>query len=173
MRRYCHNFPLMMNKEGWHLMAKKVPPIPKSEPLIIPYLSVKGAREAIRWYTKVLGGKFLYQIDMPGGLVGHAEIAFGRSKIMLAEENPAWDNRSPLSIGGSPVKIHLYVEDVDKIYRKAIKAGARSSMEPRTEFYGNRAAQFTDPFGHTWMIATQVEALTPREMKRRAKKLFG
>ncbi len=154
-------------------MSKKVPAIPKNEPVITPYLNIKGARKAIEWYRKVLGAKHLYTIDMPGGLVGHAELVFGNCKVMMADENPAWGNRGPLSIGGTPVKIHLYVKNVDATHKKAVAAGAVSTMEPRTEFYGHRSAQFTDPFGHSWMIATQVEAVPVKEMKKRAKKLFG
>lgn len=154
-------------------MPKKVPFVPKDNAVLNPYLAVKGAKEAIRWYTKVLGGKFLYQIDMPGGLIGHAEIDIGGIKLMLADENPSWGNLGPKSVGGSPVTMHLYVKDVDKIYKKALAAGAISQMEPRTEFYGNRACNITDPFGHRWMIATQVEVVPVKEMKKRAKKLFG
>jgi len=154
-------------------MPKKVPFVPKGDAVLNPYLAVKGAKEAIRWYTKVLGGKFLYQLDMPGGLVGHAEIDFDGIKLMLADENPSWENLGPKSVGGSPVTLHLYVKNVDKTYQKALAGGAKGKMEPGDQFYGHRSASFTDPFGHIWMIATQIEIVGVKEMKKRAKKLFG
>jgi PhnB protein len=146
--------------------------IPEGQEAPIPYLAVKGAASAIDWYKKVFGAEELFRVEN-GGMVGHAELAIGGGRIFLADEFPDMDVRGPKSIGGTPVTIHLYVEDVDALASRAAEAGAKFSRAVETQFYGDRGGKFEDPFGHQWWIATHVEDVSPEEMKRRAKELFG
>ena len=115
----------------------------------------------------------LTRLATPEGKVGHAEIEIGDSRIMLADEFPEWDARSPQTIGGSAVFIMLYVEDVDGCVRRAVAAGAKLFKPIEDQFYGDRSGSITDPFGHKWVIATHKEDVSPEEMKRRAAALFG
>lgn len=103
----------------------------------------------------------------PGGKIGHAELNLGDSVIMLADEHPEMGFLSPKSIGGTPVTIHLYVEDVDMVFRRAIDEGATAERELENQFYGDRSGQFTDPFGHRWSVATHVEDVPADEMEKR------
>lgn len=143
-----------------------VKPIPDNYPRVIPYLAIAGAKEAIDWYCANLGFTVRGVMDM-GGIVGHAELALGDSVLMLSDANPDWGNRDPKDIGGSPVSVMIYAEDVDAVYRKAVDAGATSEMEPADQFYGDRSAAFTDPFGHRWHVATHVEDVSEQEMGKR------
>lgn len=144
-----------------------VKPIPDGYPQVIPYLIVDGAADAIEFYAKVLGTK--ERMRMGGGKVGHAELELGDSVIMLADEFPESDAKSPATYGGSPVTISLYVTDVDGIWAKAMAAGAKELRPPTDQFYGDRTAQFEDPWGHRWNIGTHVEDVPPDEMERRAR----
>ena len=107
----------------------------------------------------------------PDGLIGHAELQLGDAVIMLADENPEMGARSPRSVGGSPVTIHTYVDDVDTVFARALAAGASSLREVEDQFYGDRSGQLEDPFGHRWNLATHVEDVSPEEMSRRAAEL--
>jgi PhnB protein len=109
-------------------------------------------------------------MDGPGGKVGHAEMRIGDSMLMLADEHPEMDARSPRSLGGSPASIVLYVKDVDDVYARAVKAGAKAKRPVEDQFYGDRAGTVEDPFGHTWHIHTHTESLTAEEIKRRMPK---
>ena len=149
-------------------MASKVKPIPEGYHSVTPYLTVKGAAKAIDFYKKVFGAKELKRMEMPGGAVGHAELQIGDSMIMLADEFPAMGNKSPQSVGGTPVTVHLYVEDVDKTAELAVSAGAVLKSPVRDQFYGDRSGTLTDPFGHVWYISTHVEDMSNEEMQRRA-----
>lgn len=151
-------------------MAK---PIPDEYPRVMPYLHVDGARAAIDFYSSVLGAKERMSMPGPDGKVGHAELSIGDSVIMLADEFPDMGVRGPKSIGGSPVTIHVYVEDVDGTFDRAIKAGATSVRPVEDKFYGDRGGEFEDPFGHRWSIATHVEDLTPEEMQKRMGEMPG
>ncbi|HZP87741.1 MAG TPA: VOC family protein, partial [Burkholderiales bacterium] len=125
-----------------------VSPIPDNYPVITPYLCVKGAAKAIDFYREVFGATERLRIDGADGKVGHAELSLGRALLMLADEHPEMDFRSPESIGGSPVVIHLYVSDVDDVCRRAVAAGATLTRPVADQFYGDRVGQLRDPFGH-------------------------
>ncbi|HEX8770679.1 MAG TPA: VOC family protein [Acidimicrobiales bacterium] len=145
-----------------------VKPIPDDYPRVIPYLSVDGASEAIDFYTNVFGAKERMRMPAPDGKVGHAELEIGESVIMLADVFPDMGAQSPKSIGGTPVTVMVYVEDVDTVFDAAVGAGATAERQVENQFYGDRAGQFVDPFGHKWFVATHVEDVTPEEMEKRA-----
>lgn len=148
-------------------MAGKVRPIPEGYRSVTPYLIVKGGARAIDFYKRVFGAREKFRMDGPGGTIGHAELEIGDSVVMLADENPQHDALSPASIGGSPVTIHLYVEDVDGVAKALTAAGAKALRPVQNMFYGDRAGSFEDPFGHNWHVATHVEDVTPEEIDRR------
>jgi PhnB protein len=150
-----------------------VKPIPENYPAVTPYLSVKGAADAIEFYRKAFGATERMRIDAPGGKVGHAELTIGNALIMLADEYPDMDFLSPESLGGSPVVIHLYVEDVDAFCNRAVSAGAKLTRAVRDEFYGDRTGQLRDPYGHSWSIATHKEDVSLEEIKKRAAAMYG
>jgi PhnB protein len=154
-------------------MTPKAKPIPEGYHTATPYLIITNAAKAIEFYKEVFGAKELDRLATPDGKVGHAEIQIGDSRIMLADEFPEWDARSPKTIGGSPVVIMLYVEDVDAVVQRAVAAGARLFKPVTDQFYGDRSGTITDPFGHKWTIATHIEDVSPEEMKKRAAALFG
>ena len=145
-----------------------VKPIPDNYPRVTPYLIVDGADAAIRFYSTVLGATERGRLAGPDGKVGHAELALGDSLIMLADEFPDMGQRGPKAIGGTPVTISVYVEDVDAVFERALQEGATSLRAVETQFYGDRAGQFEDPFGHRWNVATHVEDIPPEEMAKRA-----
>ncbi|MGI9080986.1 MAG: VOC family protein [Thermoleophilaceae bacterium] len=144
-----------------------VKPIPDGYPRVTPYLGVDGADAAIEFYVSVLGAKERMRMPAPEGKVGHAELEFGESVIMLADEHPEMGMRGPKTVGGTPVTIHLYVEDVDAVFEAAIAAGATALGEVKDQFYGDRSGQFEDPFGHRWNVASHVEDVAPEEMEKR------
>jgi PhnB protein len=144
-----------------------VKPIPDGYPRVSPYLYVDGAAAAIEFYGKVFGAKERVRMPMPGGRVGHAELEIGDSLIMLADEAPDMDARGPKAIGGSPVTLSIYVEDVDSVIDRAVAAGATSVRPVKDQFYGDRSGLFEDPFGHRWNVATHVEDVTPEDMGKR------
>jgi PhnB protein len=150
-----------------------VKPIPEGYPRVTPYLCVNGADAAIKFYTTVLDAKERMRIPAPGGKIGHAELQLGDSVIMLADEFPEMNVRGPKSIGGTPVTISVYVQDVDRVFERAIKAGATSLRPVENQFYGDRSGQFEDPFGHRWSVATHIEDVPPDEMAKRAAKMMG
>ena len=145
-----------------------VQPIPADYPRVIPYLSVDGAAAAIDFYAKVFGATKSVRMMTPDGKVGHAELRIGESMIMLADQNPDMGGQTPASLGGTPVTVIVYVEAVDDVCAKAVQAGATLERKVEDQFYGDRAGQFTDPFGHKWFVATHVEDVEPEEMERRA-----
>ena len=145
-----------------------VKPIPDGYPQVTPYLIVDGADAAIEFYVKVLDAKERMRMGAPAGKVGHAELELGESLVMLADENPEMNILGPKSVGGTPVMISVYVEDVDAVFDTAMSAGATSVREVENQFYGDRTGQFEDPFGHRWSVATHVEDVPPDEMEKRA-----
>jgi PhnB protein len=145
-----------------------VKPIPDGYPRVTPYLIVDGASAAIDFYTSVLGATERMRMPAPDGRVGHAELQVGDSVLMLADESPEMDVRGPKTIGGTPVSLHVYVEDVDRVFERAIEAGAKALRPVEDRFYGDRTGGFEDPFGHRWDVATHVEDVPPNEMEQRA-----
>ena len=149
-------------------MTTGVKPRPEGYHSVTPYLAVDDAAAALEFYKRAFGARERMRMPAPGGKVGHAEIEIGGSCIMLADEYPDMRFRSPRSIGGTPVTLHLYVEDVDDVARQAITAGAKELRPVKDQFYGDRTGTVEDPFGHVWHIATHKEDLSPEELKRRA-----
>jgi len=152
----------------------KAKPIPEGYHTLTPYITVNGAKEAIEFYKKAFGAKEIGRITMADGTIGHCELAIGDSRIMLAEENKQWGNLSPLTMGGTTVYLSLYVENVDAVFSRALKAGAKvlGDMEPKDQFHGDRTGGLTDPFGHRWTIITHIEDISFAEMQKRADALF-
>ena len=145
-----------------------VQPIPDDYPRVIPYLTVDDAAAAIDFYVKVFGATEAVRMTSPDGKVGHAELRIGESMIMLADLNPDMGGQTPTTLGGTPVTVMVYVEAVDAVCAKAVQAGAKLERPVEDQFYGDRAGQFVDPFGHKWFVATHVEDVEPEEMERRA-----
>jgi PhnB protein len=149
-------------------MAAAVRPIPEGYHSVTPYLIFNRAGDAIEFYKKALGAAEVMRMGDPSGKVHHAEIRIGDSRIMMADEHPELQALSPKTIGGSPVSIHLYVEDVDAAVERAVKAGATLVRPVADQFYGDRVGGIEDPFGYRWFIATHKEDLTMDEIRRRA-----
>ena len=144
-----------------------VKPIPDGFPRVTPYLAVDGAEEAIEFYKKILGATERFRMPGPDGRVGHAEIQIGDSVIMMADAFPEMGVLDPKKLGGTPVSLTVYVEDVDKTFKNALKAGAKETHPVEDKFYGDRAGQFEDPWGHRWDVMTHVEDVSPEEMQKR------
>ncbi len=141
--------------------------IPEGYSSITPYLIISGAGKAIDFYQRVFGAKELMRMDGPEGSVSHAELQIGNSRIMVADEHAQMGFRSPQSIGGTPVGLMLYVEDVDRVFKMAVDAGSKIQQELKNQFYGDRSGTLVDPFGHCWTIATHVEDVSEAEMQKR------
>ncbi|HMH48882.1 MAG TPA: VOC family protein [Candidatus Acidoferrum sp.] len=147
---------------------KTVDPIPAGHPTVSPYLIVDDAPRALEFYKKAFSAKELMRHAGPDGRIGHAEIRIGDSIVMLADEHLEINARSPKTIGGTPVSLHVYVKDVDAVARQAAGAGAKTVRPVQTQFYGDRSGTFEDPFGHQWHLSTHVEDVSPAELRRRA-----
>ena len=153
-------------------MSATVKPIPEGHQGAIPYLTVSNASKAIAFYKAAFGAAEVLCIEH-GGKVGHAELEIGEARIMLCDEFPEHDALSPQTIGGTPVMIHLYVEDVDAFAARAIGAGIKVLRPVTDHFYGERGGKFEDPSGHRWWIATHKEDISHEELQNRAAALFG
>ena len=153
----------------------KTKAIPEGYNSMTVYLSVAGAEKAIEFYKKAFGAKEFGRVIMPDGTIGHAELQIGDSKILLAEENKTWGNLSPHTLGGSPVSLCLYVEDVDKVFDRALKEGAKvlGDMVVKDQFHGDRGGSLTDPFGHKWSIMTHIEDISFNELQKRTDAMFA
>jgi len=149
-------------------MPAKVKPVPEGYHTITPYLSIKGAADAIEFYKRAFAAKEVMRLSQPDGRIGHAELQLGDSRVMLADECPDMEFRSPQSIGGSPVTLHMYVEDVDAVVKHAVAAGGTLTRPVQDQFYGDRSGTLTDPYGHIWHVSTHKEDLSPEEIHRRA-----
>lgn len=149
------------------MKAKKVHFVPKGYHAVTPYLSMKGAASAIAFYKKVFQAKEVMRMPGPNGAVGHAEIKIGDSRVMLADEYPDMNFRGPRAFGGTPVHIHVYVKDADKVAKTAVAAGAKLLRPVADQFYGDRSGSLEDPFGHVWH-ATHTKDISMKEMKKRA-----
>ena len=154
-------------------MSSNAKPIPEGYHSVTPYLIVKGAARAIEFYKQAFGATEKVRMAQPDGRIGHAEIQIGDSCIMLADEFPERNIVGPESLGGTPVMIHLYVEDVDAVAKQAVAAGAKEVLPVQDQFYGDRSGMFTDPFGHKWNISTHKEDLTAEEIGKRAAAAAG
>ena len=144
-----------------------VRPIPDGYPQLTAYLIVDGAKDAIEFYERVFAARERMRMPAPEGKVGHAELTFGDALIMLADESPEMGILGPRTIGGSPVIVNVYVEDVDAVFAKALDEGAKEIRPLENQFYGDRSATFEDPFGHLWSVSTHIEDVSPEEMQRR------
>ena len=150
-----------------------VKPIPDGYHSVTPYLIFDNAAAALEFYKKALGAVELMRFPAPGGKIGHAEIRIGDSPVMLSDESPEMNALSARTIGGSPVSLMVYVEDVDALVARAVAAGAKLVRPVANQFYGDRTGGIDDPFGYHWYIATHVEDVPPDELKKRAAKAMG
>jgi PhnB protein len=146
----------------------EVKPIPDGYPRVSAYLYIDGAAKAIEFYQAVFDATERGRMGGPDGKVGHAELQIGDSVVMLADEHPSMGILGPKTVGGTPVSLSVYVEDVDATVAKAVAAGATVTRPVVDRFYGDRSGTFEDPFGHVWSVHTHVEDVTPEEMQRRA-----
>jgi PhnB protein len=154
-------------------MPSKVQPIPQGYHSVTPYLVLNDAAKAIDFYQRAFGAKQVMRMDGPDGKITHAELKIGDSLLMLSDEMPGAGGRAPRSLGGSTVGIFLYVEDVDAVFNQAKSAGAKVDMPLDNQFWGDRYGKLTDPFGHSWSLATHVEDVAPAEMKKRAQQAMA
>lgn len=145
-----------------------VKPVPEGYPNLTPYLIVSDGGAAIAFYQNVFGARLRLRLDGPGGKVGHAELEIGNSLVMLADEHREIGALAPPTVGGTPVGLHLYLDDVDAVAAKAIAAGATLRRPVENQFYGDRLGSIVDPFGHLWHISTHVEDVSLEEIGRRA-----
>ena len=144
-----------------------VKPIPDGYHTVTPYLIVQSAAKALDFYKKAFGATEVCRMPGPGGKIMHAEVKIGDSPVMLADEFPEMDARGPQALGGTPVGLCIYVENVDALFDRAVTAGAKVLRPVVDQFYGDRSGTVADPFGHKWTIATHKEDVSPEEMKRR------
>jgi PhnB protein len=142
--------------------------IPDGYHTVTPYMIVDGCAAALEYYKKAFGATELMRMPGPNGKIMHSEIKIGNSPIMLADEVPERDARGPITIGGTPFGICLYVPNVDAMFAAAIAAGGKVLYPVKDQFYGDRSGTLVDPFGHKWTIATHVEDVSPQEMQKRS-----
>ncbi|MBI4161449.1 MAG: VOC family protein [Acidobacteria bacterium] len=155
-------------------MPKKVKAIPDGWHTVTPHLVLNDTAAALGFYKKAFGAEEINRMPGPGGHgVMHAEVRIGNSMIMMADEYPSLGHRSPKSMGGTTFTIHLYVEDVDRVFDRAVKAGCKVEMPVSDMFWGDRYAKLLDPFGHRWSIATHTQDLTPKEIEKGAAEFFA
>ena len=143
-----------------------VNPIPAGYAGITPYLIIRDAARALGFYKEVFDAKETLHLKYPDGKVAHAELAIGEGYVMISEELPERGFRGPLSFGGTPVSLLVYVKNVDAVVAKAIAAGAESKHPVADQFYGDRSGTIVDPFGHTWTIATHQKDMSPDDMQK-------
>jgi PhnB protein len=155
------------------IMTAKIKAIPDGYHSATPYLIITNAAQAIEFYKAAFGATELTRLLTPDGKLMHAEIKIGDSPIMICDECPEWNALSPQTIGGTTVSIVLYVEDVDTVVNQAVAAGATVLMPVENQFWGDRMGTIVDPFGHKWSIATHTEDVSPEELDKRTKALFG
>ena len=144
-------------------------PIPDGYHTATPYLAVDDAAQAIDFYKRAFGAKERVLMEAPDNKIGHAELEIGDSLVMLSDPFPQGSTRPPKELGGTSVSVFMYVEDVDAVVKQAVDAGATVTMEVADQFWGDRFGSVTDPFGHSWSLATHVEDVAPEEMAERAK----
>ena len=142
-------------------------PIPEGYHTLTTYLTMENAAEAIDYYKDVFGAKERIRMEAPEGKIGHAELEIGDSLLMLSDAFPGATSRPPTELGGTTAGAFMYVEDVDAVVKRAVESGATITMEIADQFWGDRFGSITDPFGHSWSIATHVEDVPPEEMSKR------
>lgn len=152
--------------------AKKVDPVPKGMHTLTPLLTFKDASKALTFYKEAFGAKELYRLCEPSGKIGHAEIMIGNSLLMLAEEYADMSLYAPDHYDGIPMRLMVAVKDVDRTFAQAVAAGAEVTRAVETQFYGWRSGNLKDPFGYHWMVSSQVEAVSPKQMQKRWNKMF-
>ena len=140
---------------------------------LFAYLCVDNAARAIEFYTTALGAQEKFRLTEPSGRIGHAELDFGGTTMMLSDEYPECGIKGPLALGGTAVTIHIHVDNADEVIRRAVEAGAKIEMEPKDAFYGERSGSIRDPFGHRWNIGHSIEEVSPEEMQRRYTEMLG
>jgi PhnB protein len=148
-------------------MSKHVKPVPDGYHTVTPYLCLRNAGAAIEFYKLAFGAKEKLRMPGPGGKIMHAELQIGDSTIMLSDEFPEMSVQSPAALGGTPVSLLLYLENVDRVFGQAIVAGAREIRPLKDQFYGDRSGTLEDPYGHKWTLSTHIEDVSPEEMQRR------
>ena len=144
-----------------------VPPVPAGYHSVTPYLVVHDGEAALKFYQDAFGAQEVMRLNAPDGKIGHAEIKIGDSHVMLADEHPDMGALGPQTIGGSPVSLLIYCEDVDTTFQTALAAGGTEERPVQDQFYGDRSGVLKDPFGHRWSVATHIEELTPEELDAR------
>lgn len=154
-------------------MTHQVKPVPEGFHTVTPHLVIKGAAEAIEFYKKAFGAEELRRLPGPDGKLIHAAVKIGDSVVFLVDERPEWGSRGPRSVGGTPVGLHLYVEDVDAVFNQAVATGATVKMPLDDMFWGDRYGIVTDPFGHDWSLASHKEDLTPDQIAKGAEAMFA
>ena len=151
----------------------KVQAVPKGFHTLTPHLVIKGAAEAIEFYKRAFQAQEVVRMLSPEKRIIHAELKIGDSMVFIGEEFPTMGCTGPAVLGGTPVTLHLYVDDVDAVFDRAVKAGATVTMPLNNMFWGDRYGKLTDPFGHNWSIASRVEDVSPEEMQRRQESFFA
>jgi PhnB protein len=148
-------------------------PSPAGEAQITPYLGFKDAARAIDFYARAFAAKESFRLTEPSGRIGHAELTIAGAPLMLSDEYPDFGALSAQTLGGSPIKLHLYVADVDNFVQRAVEAGATLLRPVKDEFYGDRVGHVADPFGYQWIIASRREPVSPEEVQRRWSEMLG
>jgi uncharacterized glyoxalase superfamily protein PhnB len=154
-------------------MQQQVRPIPEGFHTVTPHLVCAGAAEAIEFYKNAFGAVEVGRMPTPDGKIMHASLRIGDSPLMLADEMSEYGSFGPLALKGTPVVVHLYVQDVDATFARAVAAGAKAIMPPAEMFWGDRYGQLADPFGHRWSIATHTRDLTPEQMRDEFQKMMA
>jgi uncharacterized glyoxalase superfamily protein PhnB len=160
-------------KGGMTMVMSKIKPIPDGMRTVTPHLICADAAAAIEFYKKAFNAVEMGRMPGPEGKLIHALIRIGDSPLMLVDEFPDWGSFGPKALKGSPVTIHLYVEDADAVIKRAVAAGAKITMPLEDTFWGDRYGKLEDPFGHQWSVATHIRDVNPEEMRRAAEKACG
>lgn len=153
-------------------MSENVKAVPEGFHTITPHLHLRDAARAIEFYKQAFGAQVLGVHNTPDGKIMHAALRIGDSILMMADEFPEFRSLSPQSLKGTPVILHIYTEDVDKLFNRAVSAGAKVTMPVGDQFWGDRYGQLEDPFGHKWSIATHKENPSQEEMRQRSEAIF-
>ena len=139
---------------------------------VFPYLRVRDANAAIEFYKKAFGAEERFRLSEPSGRIGHAELKFGATTVMVSDEYPEYGIHAPRESVPTGSAVHLHVEDVDAMTKQAVDAGAKLIMEPKDQFYGERSSKVVDPFGHEWLLGSHIEDVSREEMQRRFSAMF-